>query len=338
MHNARQLFLNVRWLAIILLPIGALACTWMGGGGNARPLKDPGEIIIYVNGEPILQGDLDRVILEIISYAPPQFDEMQIRAKMPQIERRARDQLVEQKVLEQTINKEGIRIGAEQIEAEIQAMEAYYQAHGASLEATMLESEQTTTELRSLVRKQLALNALIDKRLNIPQPCDEDRRVYYENHQAQFTWPEAVRLQQILIAYPREEIVDKKQRLQLREKAMFTRARLLAGEDFAKVAMEISDAPDAKQGGNLGWINRQASLPVNLIEAAFIMPDGEISDVIRTALGNHIIRVIERRPERVAPMEEVTAIIDQDLMKVRREGKWDSLIKMLVDDADIVEL
>lgn len=326
-----------RWLAMTLILSLLSACAWFGGG-DKTPRKDPDEIIMYVNGDPISQGDLDRVIQEIIAYAPPQFDEMRIRTMRPQIERRARDQLIEQKVLQQTINKEGIRVSPEQIEAEIRSMDAYYQAHGSSLEKQMQETHQSSTDLRAKVRRQLALNTLIDKRLNISQPTDADRLAYYNTHKSQFTWPEAVRLQQILIAYPTDQVIDKKIRLEMREKAEYTRGRLLAGEDFAKVAMDASNGPFADQGGNMGWINRQANLPDNLIEVAFKLPVGQISDVIQTALGYHIIRINERRLERLAPLNEVTSIIDGEIMKNRREGQWDKMIKSLVAEADVVEL
>ncbi|NIV22008.1 MAG: hypothetical protein GWN54_16085 [Gammaproteobacteria bacterium] len=96
------------------------------------------------------------------------------------------------------------------------------------------------------------------------------------------------------------------------ERAAATVARLRAGEDFATVAAEISEAPSRENGGQVGPF-QSGDLAPRLEESAFAMPVGEIGEAIATSYGYHILQVVTRTPSAIRPLEEVEAEVENTL-------------------------
>jgi len=92
-----------------------------------------------------------------------------------------------------------------------------------------------------------------------------------------------------------------------RERAELARERVLAGEDFAVVAAEISEDPGSREsGGDLGVFARGVNAP-EIDNAAFSLEAGGMSDVVQSAFGFHVVKVIEKLPARTQPFDEVSA-------------------------------
>jgi peptidyl-prolyl cis-trans isomerase D len=144
--------------------------------------------------------------------------------------------------------------------------------------------------------------------------ADEDRlRGFYEEKAERYRLPERVRARHILLRVEADaspEQVDEQ-----RGRAQGILARLLAGEDFAELAGEVSEDPGTKaSGGDLGFFTRgQMTRPFE--EAAFALPPGELSDAIRSDFGFHIVRVEERRPAEERPFDDVKAEIALELAR-----------------------
>jgi peptidyl-prolyl cis-trans isomerase C len=105
-----------------------------------------------------------------------------------------------------------------------------------------------------------------------------------------------------------------------RKKIEALRKRLLAGEDFAQLAKDNSDCPSGKRsGGDLGWFKRGRMLK-EFENAAFALKPGELSDIVETPAGYHIIKVHEKHAERVISFEEVKGDLRQDLI-MKKKGE-----------------
>ena len=82
------------------------------------------------------------------------------------------------------------------------------------------------------------------------------------------------------------------------------RERVLAGEDFAEMAREYSEGPSASNGGDLGYFT-QRDMVAPFTNAAFALAPGQVSDVVQTQFGYHIIQVVDRKASRKLEFEEV---------------------------------
>ena len=115
-----------------------------------------------------------------------------------------------------------------------------------------------------------------------------------------------------------------------RADSVLTRAR--AGEDFAALAVEFSDDPgSAQQGGDLGWFRRGSELALEFERAAFSLRPGQISDLVRTSFGFHIIQVRRAEPAEIQVRHILFAaeITEQSLQVAR--ARADTVVQLLRD-------
>ncbi|RKZ09412.1 hypothetical protein DRQ25_06530 [Candidatus Fermentibacteria bacterium] len=109
-------------------------------------------------------------------------------------------------------------------------------------------------------------------------------------------------------------------------------ARIRAGSDFAALALEYSIGPSAENGGDLGWITRGQSGYMSFDESAFRLEDGEVSNVVETGAGFHIIEVIETQLLSPEPaLEEIQEVVTMELTQMMQE-------EAIMAELDILEL
>jgi len=141
---------------------------------------------------------------------------------------------------------------------------------------------------------------------------EEEVRALYDARTKEFNAPEAVRARHILLSLPPE--VDDAARAATQVRAEATRARVLAGEDFATLATELSDDAGSKsKGGDLGFFERGQMVKA-FEEAAFGLGAGEISEIVESTYGLHVIKVEERREALHRPFDEVRETLARDLI------------------------
>jgi peptidyl-prolyl cis-trans isomerase D len=186
------------------------------------------------------------------------------------------------------------------IQKEIQPTEtelkAYYEAHKQGYENSIPEKRQIRYFVLS--DKDVAAQVTVDA---------SDLQRYYSANQNQYRTPERVRSRHILIKMPppgADGKPDQKAVDEARAKAADILKQVRAGGDFAELAKKYSQDTSAAQGGELGWAIRGAFVP-EFEKVAFAQAPGQISDVVQSPFGFHIIQTEEKEPARVKPLSEV---------------------------------
>jgi peptidyl-prolyl cis-trans isomerase D len=159
-------------------------------------------------------------------------------------------------------------------------------------------------------------------------PSDDAVKAYYDEHRDdRFTAPEEVRARHILIKLP--PAADDKARAAARTKAEDVLAKVKNGDDFAKLAQEVSeDQGTASKGGDLGLFSRGHMVPA-FDAAAFALEPGAVSDVVETPFGLHVIKVEEKLPGGAKPLEAVrdeivkTLTAEKGLELARKQAESD---------------
>lgn len=142
---------------------------------------------------------------------------------------------------------------------------------------------------------------------DIPVSDDEVKR-YYDDHLDQYKHDKEVRARHILFALKPAGTTEKEIEA-ARSEAQKVLEEAKKGKDFAELAKKYSQDPaTAKQGGDLGWFDAKKMIP-EFSEAAFALKKGQISDVVKTSYGFHIIKVEDIREARTVPLDEVKADI-----------------------------
>ena len=160
---------------------------------------------------------------------------------------------------------------------------------------------------------------------------DKEAGIYYQLHKEDFKTPEAVRARHILVKVDKDAGQEAKKAAM--EKALSLLKRIRAGEDFGKVAGESSDDPGSKsKGGDLGFFQKGQMVP-EFEAAAFSLKPGEVSDIVETKFGYHIIKCEEKGDAGYLLFEGAKQGIIEKLLKQTTSSKIEEyLSKRMADE------
>jgi len=163
---------------------------------------------------------------------------------------------------------------------------------------------------------------------------DEEIKKYYSEHLKEFQIPEALKVRHIFVSAPKEAAVE------LREKAKIKAEGILQlitkGEDFAKIALEQSEDTDsASKGGELGYITAGKTNSIEFEKAVFALKTGEVSKVIETPFGYHIIRADDRKDARTATLDEAREYITNQLKEENSKQKVQDFLDKLTKETGL---
>jgi parvulin-like peptidyl-prolyl isomerase len=221
----------------------------------------------------------------------------------------------------------------EEVAAQYDMMKAQFPSQEAFDQA--LASQNVSAEMvREDIARSIAVQNLIDQEITPSiSVTPEAARNYYDANLEQMMQPEQIAVRHILVRV--EEGASEETRAAAREKADALLQRALDGEDFASLAQTSSDdVGSAQRGGELGWIARGQTVPP-FEQAAFGLQPSQLSGVVESPFGYHIIRLDDRRAESQMAFEEVSAGIQQMLTRQAMEGAINQRIETLRSSADL---
>ena len=194
----------------------------------------------------------------------------------------------------------------------------------AKFQAALKQEGMTVEDLRKNVEKQFLVSQVqrdeVGSKLSI---TEEEARQYYNLHKEEFAQPATVTLREILIDVPAttqggQPAISVAKQDEAEQKAEALRTRLLAGEDFAKVAAEASASASKSNGGLIGPLNL-AEVSVSLQELIGKMKPGEISKPIRTNRGVQILKLESLKPASIQPFEAVRDLVADKVHDARQQ-------------------
>ncbi len=231
------------------------------------------------------------------------------------------NRLVEEELIRQEVERQGVQVTKEEVDAEFERYKGRFKSEE-QFNNFLKHGRTSVEEIRARLARSAALNKLLTK-LGQLAVSDEDIQKAYESGIKMYTEPEQVHAQHILIKVAENAPADQVEAA--KKKAAEAMKRLKKGEDFAAVAKEMSDdAVSREKGGDLGFFRRGVMVP-KFEEVAFALKPGEMTkEPVRTPFGFHVIKVLDRKAERVKPLDEVRAQIteslkNRNLFKARRE-------------------
>ena len=164
-----------------------------------------------------------------------------------------------------------------------------------------------------------------------PQVSDADVQAYYNAHKDQYQVKDQVKVRHILIAVPAGS--DAKTDAAAKAKAEDVLKQVKTGGNFADLAKKDSDDPGSKdQGGELGWLDHGKTVP-EFDKAAFSLPVGQTSDLVKTQFGYHIIQVEDKKTAHLRPLDEVKPEIVPVLEQQRAGAAEQTFASLLAADA-----
>ncbi len=191
------------------------------------------------------------------------------------------------------------------------------------------------------VKSNLMIKKVYDEVIADVEVSDDDVEKYYQdNKDTDFLVPESVEAAHILAIFPWKvadsvESESEEGRTEAREKIEMIELKLEEGEDFEELAKQYSDdTGTAQNGGNLGYVSR-GQMVEEFEEALFSLEKGEVSGIVETEFGFHIIKVYDCKEEYIQEFEDVSESIRAFLLSSSKMAEWEGFILSLVDKADI---
>jgi len=297
----------------------------------ATPADNLNPAVIEVNGEKIYAAEISMIMQNIVA-------QMGGREKVEDekaLVGMATERVVEQTLLAQEARRTNVQANELRQAQMMQALEQ--QAGGrAALETSLGDFGMTYEQLRGFIREMELSRALIEKQISPTiAVSDEEVRAFYTENPDLFEAEEQVHARHILINTTLD--ADAQTVSANRIRAEKARQRAVAGEDFAALARELSEGPSAANGGDLGFITRGQTAPT-FIAAAFALEPGGISPLVRTEFGFHVIKVEEKRPAGILPLDDVFDHVRNLLIQKKTGQRVGQLVKDLADRATVINL
>ena len=229
--------------------------------------------------------------------------------------------LVDRRLQEQEAEQRGITVTDAELHQALEDIKtrnrfASDEALAAALAAEGLTVEQYRRQLRSELLAAKLVNREVRSTVVV---APEEVRRYYDEHPGEFTLPERVKLRQIFFATP---AANAEARANKRAKAQTVLDELKRGADFDQLARRYSDGPEAKEGGELGWFTPGTLMP-QLDRVAFTLQDGQISDLIETPQGWHILKAEAREGHHRQSFEQASTTVHDRLLEQHTQQRYE---------------
>lgn len=286
--------------------------------------------VAVVNGVNLMESQLQRVIEELL---PRTFFHQSVTPeKRAELRKKALEELIRRELYYQEAKRLNIKAEKKEIKEGLETIKKRFRSKGQYKDA-LKQAGITEEDLKKDIERNILIRKFYQQEvLDKAKVTEEYLKEYYEKHREDFKRPEAVHIRHILIKVePSASIEEKREKKKLAED-LLKRAR--AGEDFGELAYNYSADDWRVKGGDLGLIHRGRLLP-ELEEAAFKLKPGEISELIETIYGYHIIKLEEKVPPTQLSFEEIKDKIRKEIEEKRKKELEENLLKGLKERAMI---
>lgn len=294
--------------------IATVAAGALAGCGN----KD---VAAKVNGEVVKKSDLDSQLAQIKKQYPQMFTGADAENRIADFRKRLLDNLINTVLLRQAAKDQGVDVTDAQVAKQLSELKKGFPNDKAFKDA-LAKTGITEDKLKEQIKDQLITQKLLDKLTKNVQVTDKEISAYYTKNKSQFTQKASVHAEHILF----------------KEKDKATAQQVLTqlqnGADFATLAKKYSqDKTSASKGGDLGWPTQ--AYVTEFQQAADKLAVGEMSGLVKSPFGWHIIKVLDKRAQRVQSLSEVKEQIRQIIVQQKQADAYQKFLDGLKKKAKI---
>ena len=251
----------------------------------------------------------------LIKFYSQHMPEEQVREQLPALRDNAVEQAIGARLLFDEAAQRNIPVFDAEVDERVEEMKK--QVGGTKKMEALLQQQKLTMEMfRAQIRSGRRVDKLVEEVVAaIPEPTEAEMRTHFDQHQDEYARPERAQAQHILV---RPAGADEAASAAAKAKIEEIRARVQAGASFADEAAAHSECPSGREaGGSLGWFGRGMMVPA-FDTAAFSMQVGDLSDIIETQFGLHIIQKTGHEEATATTFEDVKESIHDFLVHAKR--------------------
>ncbi|MBI3326969.1 MAG: peptidylprolyl isomerase [Nitrospinae bacterium] len=315
----------------MLVQLGLAGSLLLGWPVFAQPSggESSSDTAALVNGTTISTLELDHLFLARVQVPYPS---VQTDQRAQEIRRQLLDTLIDRELLLQESKAQKMIVPPQKVDEELQELIQRFpskEVFGEALKSQNVSLDTVKKDLEGqILRQQLVKKEILEK-ISVNSNEYQD---FYERNKSKYVEEEQVRARHILIKVaPDASAVDDSK---LKDKAKKALQRVKKGEDFGGLAKELSEDGSSTKGGDLGFFGRGRMVP-SFEEAAFTLKPGQVSDLVRTQFGYHIIKVEEHKAAKPLSYDEVKERVTEDLTRDRTLARYQEYIAQLRGRAKI---
>lgn len=296
-------------------------------------------IVAVVNNEVITSNDLNNRMAMVVKQLQAQSTQL---PPQDALKKQLLERMINDMVQMQEAKETGIRVDDATLDKALQRIADENNLSMTEFRRRLEEDGVRWQKFREEVRGEVIMSRLrereVESGINVTE-AEVDTQLSLEAREA--TTDQEFRLAHILVLVP--EQATSAQIEARRKRALQALSELRKGAEFAQISAQYSDAPDALQGGNLGW-RPSGRLPAIFLEALTPLKSGEITDILRSANGFHIVKLLDRRGRNAQPTIQQTHV--RHILVRSKEGVTDTdarerlarLRERIIGGADFAEL
>ena len=280
------------------------------------PRIEPGAIVVRV-GDHVLTGQqLNQQVntqLKRLSQQRKNITQEQAAQAVQNLRMRAMDDFVSKALVLMEANAQKITVTDEEVVADIQR----YLPEGMTIEQAVQANRMSLEQRKAQSRDKLISLKLVEKAIGATiEPTEEEIKAFYDANLDRFKLPERVRASHILIGFQDGDTEEVRAQKKLKAEAM-SKTLSDSPERLSEFARQHSTCPSAKKGGDLGEFGRK-DMVKPFADAAFSQKVGEISSVVETKFGYHIIQVTDKKEAGNVPVDKVRRPIILQLVREKQ--------------------
>ncbi|MCP4348244.1 MAG: peptidylprolyl isomerase [Desulfobacterales bacterium] len=296
--------------------------------------------IAVVNGSVISKDEFDS---KLTQYKQRIKGQKIPEAQIGEIKKKILERLVNDELLYQESQTKGIKVDGEKVSLRLATVKQKF-PNPTEFEKALKEMNVSETEVKSRIERGIAIQELIDSHVTDKIAVSEEEiKEFYDSHKQFFKESEQVKASHILImTSDRKKPVKKddekkneeKKKAEAKKKIEMIQKKVKKGDDFAALAKEFSECPSSNNGGDLGFFKRgQMVKPFE--EVAFSLKLNEISDIVETRFGYHLIKATEKKAEKATVYEDAKENILKHLKNEKTQAKVKEYIETIRKSAKI---
>ncbi len=284
-----------------------------------------------VNGATITMMSLNNEYRQVLKQQGISEDNLPAE-KVLEVKKEVLDALINQELLFQESKKSNISVDEKSVAEDFAKVKGAFESED-DYKAALKDANLQESDILTRIRRKIAIDELVDQQIsrNIVV-TDEEAKNYYDTHPDAFVKKEKVRASHILIKVDPDASEAKK--AAAKKKIQEIQRRIKAGEDFAQLAKENSEGPTGPNGGDLGYFER-GKMVKEFEDAAFALAPGQVSDIVQTKFGYHLIKVTDRIEGGTIAYETVKSDLEDYLKRKKISEGVSSYIETLRKSAKI---
>jgi peptidyl-prolyl cis-trans isomerase SurA len=291
-------------------------------------------VVAVVNQEIITLSELEKWINPLKEEIVVE-DRLEKRERVQALRREVLEKLIEEKLIDQEVKKLAIKVSSKEIEATLDDVKRRNNATQEQLEKALSTEGLTLESFKKQIEKSLQRRKLIGSAVKVEITAGENElREFYQKNIDRYRINETFRPAHILFVIPKEATVEKIR--EIRKKCETVLKKIRGGDDFGETALLYSQDASSKSRGDLGYFRKGELVPAFEREALRLKV-GEVSGVVRTEFGFHIIKLLDRKGVDPLSFEEVKAKVQADYHDVEFDKAFKQYLSTLRDKS-IIEI